>query len=371
MRVLFFNEGNLGSHVMGQGQLETALRGGLAGAPDVEARFAGLAPMGRLSRSVAVRTFGPLQGAGLEFRALRWHAVQAARAARAMRRELHVWPADVVHVHSQTIAFAMGHEMRARPFALSLDTTAHDWWSMPSWRDYPGDAEFALAPSVALERRALRRAALVLAWTGWARRAVERSVPGANVVEHHPGIDLARYRPVARSERRRPRVLFVGGRFADKGGHDLLGALAELGDEVELDIVTPVPVPERPGVRLHRLGPDAPELLDLYQQADLFCLPTHGDAAPWAVLEAMACGTPVISTRIGGIPDLLDDGRAGVILEHGDTRALAGTLRALLGDEQERVRLGAAARARCEEHYDANRQAQCLLDLLRGLRAGG
>jgi glycosyltransferase involved in cell wall biosynthesis len=216
-----------------------------------------------------------------------------------------------------------------------------------------------------LERRALRKAALVLAWTAWARAAVERDAPGAHVVEHHPGIDLGHYKPATRRERPLPRVLFVGGRFVEKGGEDLLKALAgQLGRTVELDLVTPSAVPEQPGVRIHRLGPSDPRLLDLQQQADVFCLPSYGDAAPWAVLEAMACGTPVLSTRVGGIPDMLDDGQAGVLTPYGDPRALAEALGALLEDPARQASMAAAGIARCRELYDARRQFGRLLDHL-------
>jgi glycosyltransferase involved in cell wall biosynthesis len=368
VRVLFFNEGNLGTHVMGQGQLEQALRTGLPFAPDVQARFAGLTPMGRLARAAATRPLRPLARTGLDMRVLRWHLTQALRARGALRAELRAWPADVAHVHSHSIALTMAATMRALPVVLSADTTVGDWWSMPAWAAGRRHSALTIAPSAALERRALERAALTLAWTAWTQRSLERAAPRARVVEHHPGIDLERYRPAARRERERLRVLFVGGRFAAKGGEDLLAALAgELGERVELDLVTTAAVTERPGVRVHRLSPSDPELLDLQQQADLMCLPTYGDAVPWAVLEAMACGTPVLATRVGGIPDLLDGGRAGSLIEHGDARALREALQTLLREPQARAALAARARARCEQRYDARRQLPRLIERLREL----
>jgi glycosyltransferase involved in cell wall biosynthesis len=368
MRVLFFNEGNLGTHIMGQGQLQEAILTGLPLTPDVQERFAGLHPMGRMARAAATRPVQPLARAGLDFHTLRWHLVQSLRARRALSRELRAWPADVIHIHSQSVALAIPATMRALPVALSVDTTVRDWWSMPAWRPADDHAAIAIEPSCALERRAFQRARLTLAWTAWSRRAVERSAPGARVVEHHPGIDLDRYRPAPRRGRERPRVLFVGGRFAEKGGEDLLDALAGgLGEHVELDLVTPAQVPARPGVRVHRLEPSDPRLLELQQQADLFCLPTYGDAVPWAILEAMACGTPVLSTRVGGIPDLLDDGRAGALVKHGDRRGLREALERLLLEPQSRARLATQARARCEERYDARRQIPRLVEHLREL----
>jgi starch synthase len=370
MRVLFFNEGNLGAHIMGQGQLVQALHTGLATAPDIDARFAGLTPMGRFAQAAATRPLQPLTRLDLDLRPLRWYAVQSLRARAALRGELRQWPAEVVHAHSHSVALAMGATMRSVPVALSLDTTMHDWLEMPAWRHDGARYRATMAPGFALERRALTRAALVLAWTGWAARAAQRTAPQAHVVEHHPGIELNRYQPAPRSERVLPRVLFVGGRFVEKGGEDLLDALhEELGSSVELDLVTPAEVQPRPGVHIHRLEPSDPRLLELQQQADIFCLPTHGDAAPWAVLEAMACATPVLSTHIGGIPDLLDDGRAGVLVKHGDHRALREALLALLADPPLRTQLGAAARARCEERYDSKRQFQRLIEHLRAARA--
>jgi glycosyltransferase involved in cell wall biosynthesis len=368
VRILFFNEGNLGTHILGQGQLDAALMGPLAAVDGVDAHFAGLQPMGRLPRAAAIKTTPTLARAGLDLRTVRWHVVQALRTRGALRRELRAWPPDVLFVHSHSIALLPDRATRAVPTALSVDVTVDDWWGMPAWRPPHRHGHAAIQPSLVLERRALQRAALVLAWTGWARRGVERAAPRARVVEHHPGLDLDRYRPAARRPRDRPRILFVGGRFEQKGGADLLAALGDrLGRDVDLDLVTPADVAERPGVRVHRLGPTDPELLDLQQQADVLCLPTHGDAAPWVVLEALACGTPVVATDVGGIPDLLDDGRAGVLVPRGDRRALGAALHALLEDAERRAELAAAGRRRCEERYDANRQSARLVDLLRGI----
>jgi alpha-maltose-1-phosphate synthase len=365
VRVLFFNEGNLGTHIMGQGQLEAALRIGLADAPETHARFAGLSPMGRWANMLAVRPVEPLARAHLDLRTLRWHLVQSLRARAALRRELDAFSPEVVHFHSQAVALALTDVMRRIPIALSLDATIRDWSQMPAWRLHERYAPLLTLPSRALERRALRGAAIVFAWTGWARRAAEREAPGARVVEHHPGIDLERYRPAARRERSLPRVLFVGGRFVEKGGEDLLQALGDqLGQTVELDLVTPADVQPRPGVRVHRLAPSDPRLLELQQQADLYCLPSYGDAAPWAVLEAMACGTPVLASRVGGIPDMLDEGRAGTLVDHGDPRALREALNALLADPTRRASLAGAAGRRCNERYDARTQFAGLLEHL-------
>ncbi len=368
MRVLFFNEGNLGTHVLGHAQLDTALRSGLTGIADVSYRFADLEPMGRWTNASVNRTIEPLRRLNLDLQTLRWHVVQSLRARHALTGELRRWPPDVIHVYSHAIGFATSAIARRVPIVLATDTTVRDWWAMPAWRPTQRYAEHTILASRALERRALEGAALVLGRTAWTCAALRREAPRARVLEHHPGIDLERHRPVPRRPRERPRVLFVGGRFVEKGGPDLIAALGDkLGAEVELDVVTPADVPPRPGLRVHRLRPGEDALLDLQQQADIMCLPTHGDTNPWSILEAMACGTPVVSSDVGGIPDMLGGGEAGTIVAHDDPRGLSGALRRLLEDPAERERLGAAARARCERRYDSRKQAVELVGHLRAV----
>jgi glycosyltransferase involved in cell wall biosynthesis len=365
--VLFFNEGNLGTHVLGHDRHAAAMQAGSESIGEVYTRHAELLPMGRVSRAIAYRNFGPLTTRHLDFRALRWQVVQSQRARLTIERELRDWPADVIHIHSHAVGLTMAATMRRVPVALSVDATVRDWWGMPAWRPSESYAPLTIAPSRVLERRALSRASVVLACTRWAQRAIEASAPRARVSEHHPGIDVKRFAPAPHRERELPRVLFVGGRFAEKGGEDLLGALAqELGEAVELDVVTPADVPARPGVRVHRLGPSDPELLDLLQQADLLCLPTYGDSNPWAVLEAMSCGTPVVASDVGGIAEMLRQGEAGAIVPCGDRRGLRETLLALLADPERRRALGRRGREISERNYDAVVQFGRLAEHLRG-----
>ena len=367
MRLLVFNEGNFGSHILGQSKVEDAMRAGLDADPGVQAQFDGLGEMGRLSRALAYRPLPVLAERGWDPRTLRWHAVQSARARRRLDALLQNETPDVLYLHTQSIALFARGIMRRLPVALSVDTSVRDWSRMPAWSATRG-GRAQTGPSVALERRALRNAALVVAWTAWAMRGVLAEEPRAKVIEHHPGIDLEYWRPAPREPRERPRLLFVGGRFAEKGGLDLLAALeGRLGVAADLDIVTRADVPAREDVTVHRLDHASPELLHLYQQADLLVLPTYGDTNPWVLLEAMACGTPAVSSDIGAIPELLDEGRAGTVVPHGDTPALARALDGLLADPSRRTALGQAARERCEHRYDARRQFRGLAERLRDL----
>ncbi|HWC25057.1 MAG TPA: glycosyltransferase family 4 protein [Solirubrobacteraceae bacterium] len=369
LRALFMSEGALGIGTVGHGRIEPAIRAGLAGRDDVQARYVTLPPQGPVAKTLA-RGVPGLGAADLDLQAVRWHLVQAVRARRLLERELRRAPVDVVHVVSHSIGLGMVDAMRRVPVVLSADVGIWAYRQFALWSPLRPHSRAAMLPSIALERRALGRAALVLAWSDWARQGIEREAPAARSITHHPGIDLQAFRPAPRRPRERARVLFVGGRFAEKGGQDALDAveIVRRRHDLELDLVTFESVAAPPGVRVHRaIAPE--QVRDLLQQADVVLAPTHADASPWAVLEAMACSAAIISTRVGGVPELLGDGDAGVLVPPRNPRALAEALAVLIDDRRRRVALGEAARARAQAHYDARRQTARLVELIAEARA--
>ncbi len=92
--------------------------------------------------------------------------------------------------------------------------------------------------------------------------------------------------------------------------------------------------------------------LPWYQAADLFVLPSLSEGMSNALLEAMACGLPVIATNVGGNRDVIEIGRSGRLVEPGDARALARSINELHSDESCRNQLAAAARKRVETAFN-------------------
>ena len=92
----------------------------------------------------------------------------------------------------------------------------------------------------------------------------------------------------------------------------------------------------------------------LLERAALLVLPSHVENMPISVLEAMAAGDPVVATRIGAIPEMVEHGVTGLLVPPGDVPALAGALEELLADPARRERMGEAGRARAARHYSVD-----------------
>jgi glycosyltransferase involved in cell wall biosynthesis len=92
----------------------------------------------------------------------------------------------------------------------------------------------------------------------------------------------------------------------------------------------------------------------LLRKAWVFALPSHYEALPMSVLEAMAAGLPVVASRVGAIPRALEDGKSGVLVAPGDVNRLAQALIGLLFDARRRHAMGRAARTRALEEFSAD-----------------
>ena len=105
---------------------------------------------------------------------------------------------------------------------------------------------------------------------------------------------------------------------------------------------------------------DVPTLL---AQAEAFVLPSTSEAFPNAAIEAMAAGLPVVASAVGGLLDLVDHGRTGVLVPPSDPSALAGAMASLVSDPARAARLGAAAREEVAHRYSFDRMVRSFEDL--------
>ena len=107
------------------------------------------------------------------------------------------------------------------------------------------------------------------------------------------------------------------------------------------------------------------KLADVYRQAALFVLPTSNDSYPITVLEALASGLPVISTRVGDIARMVEDGKTGFLIEPNDADALAEKVEILLHDYELRMNMGQRAREKTCAHFNWEDRAEGMDRLVR------
>lgn len=358
---LFLNQGVIGGGaMMGHLATEHALRLGVSTRPDVDAHFVQLPQWSPAMRTLAHRLPGVSRW-NLDLHVSRWHLAESYRARRVVAQWMRTMTPDVLHVDSHTAAFGLTHLMATTRTFLAVDVPVREHETVL------GPRQFGLAPSLAVERRAFQRAEGVLAYHEWSAQAVRRACPEANVRVLHPGVDTTKYLPLRRPPNTERRVVFVGGDFHAKGGDDLLEALQpHLGRGVVLDVVTSSAVPPRPGLRVHHLGVGDPRLVELYQQADLMCLPSHRDVGPWAILEALACGTPVIGSTVGAIPELLNNSGAGLCVDPRHPTQLRLAIDSVLFDEARLTTMAAGGLQMITDEFDARRQGRKLMELMVG-----
>ena len=232
-----------------------------------------------------------------------------------------------------------------------------------------------------LRQVTLRRTALFVPWSHFTAERTEDVYPPAasRTVVIHPGVDLEKWpQRTPPPAHERFRLLFVGGDPVRKGLDTVLDAYDRgLRDACELDVVTSLAalpdgwrrrIDELPHVRVHDgLTPGAPELQRLYREADAFVLPTTLDMSSIASVEAMAMGIPVIVPDVGGVPDILIDGKTGLVVRPGEAPALQAAVERLRTDQALREALVLAARQHVETHFDLRKNGPALLASVKAL----
>ncbi|MDE2028274.1 MAG: glycosyltransferase family 4 protein [Candidatus Omnitrophica bacterium] len=114
---------------------------------------------------------------------------------------------------------------------------------------------------------------------------------------------------------------------------------------------------------------DVAERTRLFRQADIFIFPTLRDVFGLVLLHAMAEGLPIVASREGTIPEIVPDGKNGLLFEKGDARALAGNILKLVFDSDLRNQMGQANRRRFEEQYTLEKYGQAMVDAFKQMEA--
>jgi len=361
----------------------------------------------RLSQTFVLEELLELQRLGQEIVVLaaRGPGGPSPERASLLHAPLHYLPADVPesaaapwvaeqlrstgaeHVHAHFAGWASGVAQQAAADAgIGFSFTAH---ATDIYRDNVDEA--ALAARIEAAR-------FVVTVTEANRQHLERLLDRhgrtGRVVRIYNGVDAARLRRVGQDgphdgsgarghSADRPQVLAVGRLVAKKGFDVLLDAAALLrqrGVDVRTTIVGDGPERPRLDWQVRSLGlADRVELrgalphddvLTLLRSSSVLAMPCvvaddgDRDALPTVILEAMALGTPVVSTRVSGVPEMLEDGHSGVLVEQRDPAGLAGALERLVRDPALSTSVADAAHAVVTERFDLTTNATALRSLL-------
>ena len=208
----------------------------------------------------------------------------------------------------------------------------------------------------------------VVACSDWiADFARESFLKDKRILTIHNGVDLSIFKPQSKTESKRFKIIAVSSPwYPAKGELDIYKLRSILSDEdfeiimvgLSEDQMKKLPA----GIRGIQRTQNVNELAKLYSDSDVLINPTYADTFPTVNLEALACGTPVITYRTGGSPEAVDE-KTGFVVEQGDINALADAIRRM----KEHPLSSADCRKRAEEHFDKDKCFEKYIELYEEL----
>ena len=180
-------------------------------------------------------------------------------------------------------------------------------------------------------------------------------------------LDITRFRPLAvpRRDRSRKRLVHVSNFRPVKRIGALIEVFRRVRERIPATLVLVGDGPEMPGARAQiaaagleqdvEYAGEVHDVVGLFAAADLFLLPSATESFGLAALEAMACEVPVIASRVGGLPEVIDDGIGGFLHEPEDLDGMVASAMRLLTDDDLHRRVARAGRAVAVERYSADR----------------
>lgn len=284
---------------------------------------------------------------------VRGHASAIARLRRIVRTGGY----DVVHAHGLRAGVDAGLAARGGPPVV---VTVHNV-VLPEIAGRLKARAYRLSEplAVVLSHRTLAVSDdIAVRLRRWGRGKVETLYLGVGPVPpmHRP----AEATRALAGARQGDRMIVTASRLAPQKAVDvMLEAVARLPDSVVLAVLGDGPHRDRLGDHAARLGIDdrvawlgwRDDAADFVAAADVFCLSSLWEGIPLAAQEAMQLGTPVVATAVGGVPELIEDGRTGRLVAPQDPVALAAALADVLGAGHEAAGLAAAARAELARRF--------------------
>jgi glycosyltransferase involved in cell wall biosynthesis len=204
-----------------------------------------------------------------------------------------------------------------------------------------------------------------------------------NAINLKDYVDVGREKIESKSEKPCLHFLYLGHLGKAKGSFDLINAaktLSEQGHRVEFDLVGQEQVPgdmEQLSTEVVEAGLEQfihirsavndEEKIELFRSADVFVYPSYHEGMPMAVIEAMACGLPIVATRVGGLPDLVCPGLNGSLVPPGQPDQLANAIRQLVVDERLRCSMQINSFQLAQDNFDIEKLVSRLLNIYQAL----
>jgi alpha-maltose-1-phosphate synthase len=339
----------------------------------VEVRCFGERAAAESTERVTLRGYTPWDrvGAGKD-KPLYAPSLETLSIALAMTRD----PVDAQVAHAHTWYADMAGLWIRTIHRIPLCVTLHSMEPLRPWKADQLGSGYLLSSWI--EKTAVEAADRVIAVSRKMRDDILEhfQVDPAKVVVIHNGIDPDKFRrteardALARRGVREPYVLFVGRITDQKGIFHLLEAAPKLPPGVQVVLCASAPDTPEIEARLKQALPKHPnvlwigemvpvsEVVQLYSHASVFVCPSVYEPFGLINLEAMACETPVVASTVGGIVEVVEDGKTGTLVEPARPDTLAAAIRALLEDPARGRAMGRAGRVRVESQFSWSRVAE-------------
>jgi glycosyltransferase involved in cell wall biosynthesis len=315
---------------------------------------------------------------------------------------------EIVHAHNLHGGYFDLRQLPNLSQQVPFVFTLHDAWLLSGhcshsfgcerWLDGCGDCpDLSIYPAIPVDNTAenwqvkaeiyARSRLYVAAPCRWMMDKVARSMLMGGIVDRrviYNGIDLSIFQPGDQNAARRelgfppdaPIVLFVGAAKRDDTFKDyatMQAALAKLAQRMGNDELLFLCLGEegktervgRASVRFLGRINDRQKVAGIYQAADVYLHAARAETFPNTILEALACGLPVVASAVAGIPEQVDMGENGFLAPVGDVEVMAAQMGQLFEDEELRQKMGANAAAKARAQFGLQRMADDYLDWYR------